>query len=403
MRFLFLILFFNFWSLCYYAQINLPKVIEFKTINYLDKSKTKQVYDFSKNEKKAFLFFDINSEYLAAVMFNGCNFVFKEKKVIIFPIYFSGQLMKKKSDEIGSKIPTQLYRTPETSIFKDFNLKESDYPLLVVYNEKNELCGFSKNVNNIGDIICQSDTIKFKVLRLKFLIEGNTKGLIPYSNKVIYVLSGKNNDTIANVQTNIDGDLNVEIPDLTKDYLIKVNENDKNINFMVLGTQTGIVIGKFKSIDQGFEYKIPRSKLVTLPGIKKEDNIEIKFAALKNKPENDFIITETLYYESGKSELTQSSKDLLAKIKNGLNLYPEYRLLVFSHTDAQGDDDDNLKLSARRSEEVNAYLISLGIKKERLSAEGKGETQIRNRCKNDVNCSDKEHEYNRRTEFLFSK
>jgi outer membrane protein OmpA-like peptidoglycan-associated protein len=375
----------------------------FKTLDYLNTSKIKSTYNFSKNEKKAFLFFDINTEYLADVMFNGCNFVFKEKKITIFPIYFSGQLMKKKSDEIGSKIPTQLYRTPETSVFKDFNLKNSDFPILVVYNEKNELCGFSKNVTQIGEINCQSDTVKFKVLRLKFLIEGENKGLIPYSNKTIYVLSGRNNDTIANFNTNNDGDLNVEIPDLNKDYLIKVNESDKNINFMVLGTQTGIVVGKFKSVDQGFEYKITKSKLKTLPGIKKEDNIDSKFADLKKNPEDDFIITESLYYELGKSELSQSSKDLLVKIKNGLNLYPAYRLLVFSHTDAQGNDDDNLKLSAKRSEAVIEYLIFLGIKKERLSAEGKGETQIRNRCVNDVDCSDKEHEYNRRTEFLFSK
>lgn len=402
MRF-FLLFIINTWCLNYYSQNNLPNQIKFKTIDYLDKSKVKQVYDFSKNEKKAFLFFDINTEYLAEIMFDGCNFVFKEKKITIFPIYFSGQLVKKKSDEIGSKIPTQLYRTPETCIFKDFNLKESDYPILVVYNEKNELCGFSKNVNNIGQINCQTDTIKFRILQLKFLIEDENKNLIPYANKEICILSGKNNDTIANFKTSNVGDLNVEIPDLTKDYLIKVNEKDKNINFMVLGTQTGIIVGKFKSIDQGFEYKIAKSKLVTLPGIKKEDNIEMKFASLKNKPDDDFIITETLYYELGKSELSQNSKDLLVKIKNGLNTYPEYRLLVFSHTDAQGDDEDNLKLSAKRSESVIAYLHFLGIKKERLSAEGKGETQIRNRCKNDVICSDKEHEYNRRTEFLFSK
>lgn len=392
-------------SLCLngYSQILLPNQIPFKTFDYLNKSKVKSSYNFSKNEKKAFLFFDIKTEYLADIMFTGCDFVFKEKKITIFPIYFSGQLVKKTTDDIGTKIPTQLYRTPETSIFKDFNIKESDFPILVVYNEKNELCGFSKNVDKIGDITCASDTVKYKVLRLKFLVEMDDKGLKPYPNKMIYILSGKNNDTIANINTNGNGDLNVEIPDLTKDYLIKINENDKNINFVVLGTQTGVIVGKFKTIDQGFEYKITKSKLKTLPGIKKEDNIDSKFADLKNNPEDDFIITESLYYELGKSELSQSSKDLLVKIKNGLNLYPAYRLLVFSHTDAQGNDDDNLKLSAKRSLAVIEYLISLGIKKERLSAEGKGETQIRNRCKNDIECTDKEHEYNRRTEFLFSK
>ena len=40
---------------------------------------------------------------------------------------------------------------------------------------------------------------------------------------------------------------------------------------------------------------------------------------------------------------------------------------------------------------------------ERLKAIGKGETEIRNRCANNVVCSDKEQEFNRRTEFKFVK
>jgi outer membrane protein OmpA-like peptidoglycan-associated protein len=50
-----------------------------------------------------------------------------------------------------------------------------------------------------------------------------------------------------------------------------------------------------------------------------------------------------------------------------------------------------------------SYLNSQGIDIKRLKAEGKGETEIRNRCVNGIDCSDKEHEYNRRTEFKFSK
>ena len=59
------------------------------------------------------------------------NFVFNEKKLTVIPVYFSGQLIKKTSDEIGSKIPTQIMRSPETSVFTDFNLTNADFPLLV--------------------------------------------------------------------------------------------------------------------------------------------------------------------------------------------------------------------------------------------------------------------------------
>lgn len=393
---------FNIIGLSYFAQLNIPNKLPYETIEYLDKAKIKHTYKFSKHEKKAFLFFDIHSENKADLIANAAAFVFRERKITIFPIYFSGQLMKKQADNIGTKIPTQLYRVPENSMFNNLNLKETDFPLLLVYDEKNELCGITKNFESVGDISCKTDTIKYKVLRLKLLVE-TTTGIRPYKDKPITVLSGIDNDTTATLVSNNDGEINIEIPDLTKNYVIKVKEEDKNIKFVVLGTQTGILLGKFKSNDEGFEYKVLQSKLITLPGIKEEDPIEKKFAELKTKRVSNFVITETLYYELGESELTKNSKELLEKIKNGLNSYPEYKLKIVSHTDSQGDDESNLNLSLKRSETVVKYLTSIGISSERLSAEGKGETEIRNRCVNGLECSDKEHEYNRRTEFKFSK
>jgi outer membrane protein OmpA-like peptidoglycan-associated protein len=398
---LFLVLL-NVLSLCVYAQDRFPNPIPFKTIDYLDKSKVKQVYDASKAEKKGFLFFDMASEPLAEVMFNGANFVFTEKNITIFPIYFSGQLTKKTSDDIISKVPTQIVRSPETSIFKDFKLTPEDFPVLVVYNEKNELCGFSRNVQNIAEIDCGLEMVKLKVLRLKIMTEAKDKTTHPYANKEVVIL-GKNNDTIAKLITNKYGDFNAEIPDLNQDYLITVNEKDKNINFVVLGTQSGKVVGRFKATDKGFEYKILQTEISKLPDIAIEEDLEMKFTTLKQKALNNFDITETLYYELGESELTQSSKSLLTKVKKVMDTYPEFKLLVISHTDSQGDDEGNLKLSIKRSETVISYLSSVGIKMDRLKAEGKGEMDIRNRCTNGVDCSDKEHEYNRRTEFKFSR
>jgi peptidoglycan-associated lipoprotein len=62
-----------------------------------------------------------------------------------------------------------------------------------------------------------------------------------------------------------------------------------------------------------------------------------------------------------------------------------------------------MALSEKRSAFVIDYFVSKGIDRKRLSSIGRGETEIRNRCVNGIDCSDKEHEYNRRTEFKFSK
>lgn len=184
--------------------------------------------------------------------------------------------------------------------------------------KKNELCGFSKTVEGISDIDCGLELTSIKVLRLKIMVEGKNKDLSPYADKEVFVLGGKNNDTIARLTTNKYGDFNTEIPDLTQDYLITVNEKNKNINFVVLGTQSGKVLGKFKSTDKGFEYRILQTELVTLPDIKIEEDVEMKISSFKQKELNNFIITETLYYELGESSLSASSKQLIEKIKKSI-------------------------------------------------------------------------------------
>ncbi|MNW22107.1 hypothetical protein D3C71_2234070 [compost metagenome] len=50
-----------------------------------------------------------------------------------------------------------------------------------------------------------------------------------------------------------------------------------------------------------------------------------------------------------------------------------------------------------------AWLIKNGIDKSRLTAKGYGETQLLNKCKDGVKCSDWEHQANRRSEFIIVK
>jgi outer membrane protein OmpA-like peptidoglycan-associated protein len=330
--------------------------------------------------------------------------VFDKTPISIFPIYFTGQLIKKASPDFAKGIPTQLYESPAKSPFKSFNLADTTLPFLVVYNEKNEICGFARNTEQISEIDCGIEIKSFKSLRLKIMTEEKDKSLQPYSHKPIYLLGLKNNDTIAKLVTNQYGDFETQIPDLNKDYLIVVNEKIKNINFVILSTQTGKKIGNFKSTDRGFEYRLLKTELQFLPAIyEEEEDLEMKFIKEKSKTPDDFVITENLFYELGESDVTPSSRALLDKMKQVLEMHKEFKLLVISHTDSQGDESSNLKLSLKRSESVVNYLISKGIDSSRLKAEGKGEKEIRNRCFNDVDCSDKEHEYNRRTEFKFTK
>ncbi len=63
--------------------------------------------------------------------------------------------------------------------------------------------------------------------------------------------------------------------------------------------------------------------------------------------------------------------DLVSKM-SGINLEV---IIAVGHTDSDGGDAYNQKLSVQRSESVKAYLVSKGIEKNRVYTEGKGEKQ----------------------------
>jgi OOP family OmpA-OmpF porin len=80
-----------------------------------------------------------------------------------------------------------------------------------------------------------------------------------------------------------------------------------------------------------------------------------------------FDFDKAVLKPEGKAKLD----DLAAKIKS-INLEV---IIAVGHTDSTGSDAYNQKLSVARSEAVKAYLVSMGIEKNRIYTEGKGEKQ----------------------------
>ena len=78
---------------------------------------------------------------------------------------------------------------------------------------------------------------------------------------------------------------------------------------------------------------------------------------------------------------------------------PDYVVEIGSHTDSRGSNNYNDRLSSRRAKSVVRWLGEKGIPKDRLVAKGFGENINVNNCANNIPCSEKEHQLNRRTEF----
>lgn len=213
-------------------------------------------------------------------------------------------------------------------------------------------------------------------------------------------------DTINKTTTDNYGDFVFKQVDTTQDLSIRISnsEKTKNIPKIYLARQSGAIIAEFKKQSSGFEYRLLETDVVKLSAIDDEEgDITMKYKRFDKSKAKNISISENIYYDLGKYNILTESEIVLDKVIVILNANPDIKLEVISHTDSQGDDAGNLKLSQNRSNAVIEYLVSKGISKNRLTGIGKGESEIRNRCINGVSCSDKEHEYNRRTEFKFIK
>lgn len=106
-----------------------------------------------------------------------------------------------------------------------------------------------------------------------------------------------------------------------------------------------------------------------------------------------------IYYELGSARLTNASKKTIEETLLPMMKDSKTSVEIMSHTDARGNDGFNQSLSQQRAQSVVNYLVSNGISRSRLSARGFGETRLKNRCSNGVDCSEAQHQQNRRTEF----
>ena len=109
-----------------------------------------------------------------------------------------------------------------------------------------------------------------------------------------------------------------------------------------------------------------------------------------------------IYFDLDKSNIGKEAALDLEKILDVLNLYPKMKLDIRSHTDSRQTQKYNQLLSDRRAKSTIDWLIKHGVDKNRLTGKGYGETQLVNHCSDNENCTEEEHQMNRRSEFIIS-
>ncbi|MES2241010.1 MAG: OmpA family protein [Bacteroidota bacterium] len=107
-----------------------------------------------------------------------------------------------------------------------------------------------------------------------------------------------------------------------------------------------------------------------------------------------------IYFDLNKFDIRADAALELSKILDVMIQNPKIKIDIRSHTDSRNTAVYNAKLSERRASSTKDWLIQNGIDASRLTAKGYGESQLVNKCADGVECTEEEHQANRRSEFV---
>lgn len=139
--------------------------------------------------------------------------------------------------------------------------------------------------------------------------------------------------------------------------------------------------------------------------VKKEKTVAEKIEV--NEDLGKIVGFNPIYFDFEEYELRPFAKTELNKIVDILNEYPSMTLQLNAHTDCRSTMAYNQILSNKRAKASADYIKSRIKNPSRIKAKGYGESKLINSCSCDMvdtkNCSEEDHQANRRTEFIITK
>lgn len=250
------------------------------------------------------------------------------------------------------------------------NSPEDDYAFMLA----NEKRGYVTSAKEGG--IGGSDVYKLRLNYNKQLLKGNVKDALTnqtITNAVVKIVDTDGEDV--EIKTTKTGEFSAYV-DPYEVYTITTEKEGYDQNVLELPTNS--------ATERVFNAEVLLEQ--TPPEIVEVDG-------------RSMIKIENIYFAFDKAIIKVDSKVSLNKIVKVLEDNPTMKIEVNAHTDIRGSAPYNMALSKRRAASTMKYLISKGISKSRLISEGYGETQTIIDCEG-KNCSDEEHELNRRIEFV---
>lgn len=298
-------------------------------------------------------------------------------------LYFSSDLFMGIGglDVYSSKINNNKFEYP-LLLDAPINSSADDFAYQIVKSNKDEKKGYFSSNRNGGkgsdDIYSFTESKIIKQIEISgfAMQKGKDSILIPNAIITISILKGAVIDTIF---TDNLGMYTVFLP-IDNDYSFQVEKEG------YVSTSDTILLKNIDNIN-------PISK----------DFYLIK-ELVKDVYGNLKINLEPVYFNFDDASITPRAEKQLQFAIDYLVKYPKDKFKLEAHTDSRGRKSYNLKLSKRRAKSVQSYLLSKGIAPDRIiSVTGYGETKLINECADNITCTDKQHEQNRRTDFVIMR
>ncbi|MFM7016515.1 MAG: OmpA family protein [Bacteroidota bacterium] len=297
-------------------------------------------------------------------------------------IYFSsdGLLGLGGLDLFYTKLVNENYLTP-INIGAPVNSIDDDFYL--TYDVKNQCGYFTSNRINKG-----FDDDIFKFIKTKTNLESTFNNI--------------NNDAINTHPTS------KEVSNLNK-KVITINDKESVIAGAQIFDSQNQLIGQTNEngialIDSG----IKKIKVIKDGYYSKE----IIFNEIKNnysvtmKPNTGIANAnwyKIIYYDLDKCDIRKDMMNDMKEVVSFVNAHPEIKITITSFTDSRASVNYNAKLSQKRTESIESYLLLHGVSKKQIAmSEWKGEGILVNDCGDTTPCTESMHQLNRRTEIFIS-
>jgi outer membrane protein OmpA-like peptidoglycan-associated protein len=132
-----------------------------------------------------------------------------------------------------------------------------------------------------------------------------------------------------------------------------------------------------------------------------EKNVRIALRPIDQIVEGEMVKLNPILFDFDKHNIKPQAAFELDKLVELMKKNPDMVIKVEGHTDNRGSDAYNMDLSERRARSTVQYVISKGIAKDRISGQGFGESRPAVDCA--PNCTEAQHQQNRRSDFIIVK